>query len=290
MLYGTIDDNGFATANRIDSLYGTVAQLRNSSGDRAMSATVQVRKPLSRAAEVSVAYTYTDARDRMSADCFNVTCNLDFTPVDGTLDDRNLATSRFEARHKITIGAVTSLPLQFQLGVFYNGYSGQPYTYLVSGDANADEILGAFDGNDIVYVPKNAADITLTDPSQYALLERTIESDPCLRSQRGRIMRRNSCVNLWMTQLNARISKPIALGRGQSIELIADVFNLANLLNSNWGVRPASNLGGDFYLLELRGYDQLHQRGIYNVLDVHRQARDINASRWRAQLGIRYVF
>jgi hypothetical protein len=72
-----------------------------------------------------VAYTYTDARDRMSANCFNVTCNLDQTPLDGTLDHRNLATSRFEARHKVTIEARAHLPLGFRGGLFYNGYTGQ---------------------------------------------------------------------------------------------------------------------------------------------------------------------
>ena len=289
VMYGTIDENGFATANRLDTRYGVVAELRNSSGDRTISASAQLRKRIAGASEVSVAYTFTDARDRMSADCFNVTCNLDFTPVDGTLDDRRITTSRFEARHKITLSAVTSLPLRFQFGVFYNGYSGQPYTYLVSGDANADE-LNAFDGNDIVYVPKNAADITLTDPSQYALLDRTIEKDPCLRSQRGRIMRRNSCQNYWITLLNARLSKPFVLRRGQSLELIADLFNVTNLINSHWGIRRAGSLSGDVPLLALRGYDQLNQRGIYDVLDVDRAARDNDATRWRVQLGARVAF
>jgi hypothetical protein len=289
VMYGTIDENGVATANRRDPRFGVVAELRNSSGDRATSATAQLQKHFAGASEVSVAYTYTDARDRMSADCFNLTCNLDFTPVDGTLENRRITTSRFEARHKITLGAVMAVPLRLQLGVFYNGYSGQPYTYLVTGDANADE-SNSFDGNDIVYVPKNAADITLTDPDQYASLDRTIEGDPCLRSQRGRIMRRNSCRNHWITLLNARLSRKFAVGGARSVEMIADLFNVANLLNSHWGVRYAGSLAGDVPLLELRGYDQQHERGIYDVLTVDRRERDFDASRWRAQLGARYTF
>lgn len=289
VMYGTIDHHGIATANRLDPRYGVVAELRNSSGDRAASATAQLVKHLADQSEISVAYTYTDARDRMSADCFNLTCNLDFTPVDGTLQDRRLSTSRFEARHKVTLGAVVMAPLHFRVGVFYNGYSGQPYTYLVSGDANADE-SDSFNGNDAVYVPKNAADIALTDPSQYALLNRIIESTPCLRSQRGQILRRNSCDNYWMTLLNARLSRAFALKGDRSIELIADIFNLANLLDSNWGVRRIGSLSGDVPLLQLSGYDQVHQRGIYDVLTVDRNERDVDATRWRVQLGARLVF
>ena len=289
VLYGTIDDEGNATPNRLDPNFGVVAQLRNSSGDRAASATMQLRKRFGVASEVSLAYTYTNARDRMSADCFSLTCNLDFTPVDGTLDDRRVTTSRFEARNKITLGVVVPAPLGVQLGAFYNGYTGQPYTYLISGDANADG-SNSVGGNDIVYVPKNAADITLTDPSQYALLDHEIEEDPCLRSQRGQIMRRNSCSNHWITLLNARLSRQFAVGGANRLELIADLFNVANLLNSHWGVRYTGFGAGDLYLLELTGYDEQHQRGIYNVLTVNRTERDLDASRWRAQLGARYTY
>src|SRR4030095_11520894 len=160
LLYGSIDPaTGEAHANRLSPNYGIVAEIRNSSGDRAYSGTAQLQKKF-RGTELSVAYTYTDAKDRMSADCFNVTFNLHCTPLDGTLNDRNLSTSRFEATHKVTIGGTMNLPLGFRAGVFYNGYSGQPYTYLVLGDANADGQLNPFDGNDPVYVPKDAADIS----------------------------------------------------------------------------------------------------------------------------------
>jgi hypothetical protein len=289
-LYGSIDEFGVGRANRRDSRYGVVAMLHNSSGDRTLSATAQLHKQFFRASDATVAYTYTDARDRMSADCFNVTCNLDFTPVDGTLNERRISTSRFQARHKITLGSVTSLPLGFQVGVFYNGYSGQPYTYIVRGDANADELGGGFDGNDIVYVPKSSADITLNDPHQYAALDRIIESEPCLRSQRGQIMRRNSCENHWITLLNARVAKLFRLGRTHSLEVTADVFNVANLLNANWGVRRFNSLGGDVSLLELTGYDQQKKRGVYDLLDVDREVPDYDASRWQLQLGMRYMF
>jgi hypothetical protein len=237
-----------------------------------------------------VAYTYTDAKDRMSADCFNVTFNLHCTPLDGTLNDRNLSTSRFEARHKVTIGGTMNLPLGFRAGVFYNGYSGQPYTYLVLGDANADGQLNPFDGNDPVYVPKDAADISLTYPADWAKLDRFIRADPCLKAQRGKIMRRNSCQSYWTTLVNTRLSRPMALGHGQVLELMVDIFNLPNMLFNGWGVHRVGNFTGDFYLLELTGYDQAKQRGIYSVLTRAVRCAMTKATRWRMQLGARYTF
>jgi hypothetical protein len=260
--------------------------MRNSSGDRAWSASAQIEKHFGDGAELSLAYTYTDARDRMSARCFNITCNLDFTPVDGTLDERRLATSSFGAAHKITVGATVGLPLRFRLGVFYNGYSGVPFTYTVARDANADGI----DGNDAIYVPKNAADFTLADPAEWGYIDSLIAGQPCLNSQRGQIMRRNSCRGQWATLFNARLSKVLPLGRGQSVELIADFFNVLNLFSRDWGVQHASSVGGNIPALFLFGYDEANARGNYLGLDVDRNARDIEATRWRMQLGARYAF
>ena len=194
------------------------------------------------------------------------------------------ATSRFEARHKVTVGAIASL-LHFHLGLFYNGYSGQPYTYMVDGDANAD---GFF--NDIVYVPKNATDITLADPGQWLALDSIIRSDRCLSSQRGQIMRRNSCRNQWTTLVNARVSRPVSLGHGRAVELIADIFNLPQLLSIAWGIHRVGTFFGDFPLLIPVGYDEANQRAIYFVEPPERKLRDDEATRWRMQLGARYTF
>jgi hypothetical protein len=203
--------------------------------------------------------------------------------VDGTLDHRGLATSLFEAVHKITLGGVVDLPARFRLGVFYNGVSGYPLTYLIDGDPNADGI----GENDILYVPRDASDITLADPTQWAALDRYIRGDSCLQKQRGRIMRRNSCRAHWRTELNARLSSAIPTVRGQSVELIADLYNVLNLFDRDWGVQ---RLYPGARLLKLVGYDENNGRGSYKVLRSDRNVRDNEATRWRLQLGGRYTF
>ena len=88
-----------------------------------------------------------------------------------------------------------------------------------------------------MYVPTDASDINLSDPSTWDSLDHFIRGEPCLQKQRGRIMRRNSCGATWRTILNARLSKEIPTAGGQSIELIADLFNVLNLLDGDWGVQ-----------------------------------------------------
>jgi len=291
LLYGTIDEFGFASPARRDSAFQTVAKMRNSSGDHSISASGQLLKRFRSGTEVTLAYTYTDARDRISPDCFNVTCNLYFTPLDGTLEHRALTTSTFSVRHKITLGVIANAPLRIRAGLFYVGSSGRPYTYMVHGDANADGLTMIELGNDIVYVPKDAGDITLIDPAQWPGLDSLIRSESCLQSQRGRIMRRNSCQGRWGTVLNARLSKAFGMGGGRSLELITDVFNLLNLIDRDWGVqRLTPSFLGDPEILELVGYDPANQRGVYNAPAIDRNFRDDGATRWRMQLGARYTF
>ncbi len=146
-------------------------------------------------------------------------------------------------------------------------------------------------GNDIMYIPQDAGDITLQEPDQWPALDSLIRVQPCLSSQRGQIMRRNSCQGHWTTLLNARLSRAFGLGHGQAVELTADLFNALNLFDSDWGVRRGiATLQGDAEILELVGYDQVNGRGIYSFLPVDRNVRDDGATRWSMQLGARYTF
>jgi hypothetical protein len=105
-------------------------------------------------------------------------------------------------------------------------------------------------------------------------------------------MRRNSCRGGWATLLNARVSRPLGLGRGQSLELTMDLFNALNFFDRDWGVQRTFLLEPQSQpqILELVDYDPARQRGIYNFLPPDRKARDDEATRWRMQFGAKYAF
>jgi hypothetical protein len=290
-LYGTFDPaTGEPTPNRRSASFGPVIEFRNSSGDRSYIATAQLQKRFAGGSELGLAYTYTDGRDRMSTAADIAQLNLGGTNVvDGSLNRRRLAPSLYSVPHKITAFGAVDLPLGFRFSLFYSGQSGAPYSYLVRGDANADGVtFGSFPlNNDPIYVPRDSTDITLTDPSQWATLDRAIRSKACLRKQRGQLMRRNSCRDSWFTTVNARFSKLFGTMPGQSLEIIADLFNVANLLDSDWGVR---RLRDRIALLGLDGHDPANGRGIYRVFSSPETSRDNESTRWRMQLGARYTF
>jgi hypothetical protein len=100
-------------------------------------------------------------------------------------------------------------------------------------------------------------------------------------------MRRNSCRDPWVTLINVRLSKVFPTLGGQSVELIADLFNALNLLDGDWGIRRFTE---GSRILELVGYDAARGRGVYNFASRDPNVRDLEASRWRMQLGARYTF
>ncbi|PYO40153.1 MAG: hypothetical protein DMD29_06720 [Gemmatimonadetes bacterium] len=298
-LYGTINPtSGAATASRILPTVNDVLRHTNRSGDYSYSFTGQVQKRFSNGMQFNIGYTYARAYDLISLTSSVAASNYRFTPLDGTISDRNLRPSTFDIPHKITASGTVDIKFGIALSVIYIGQSGYRYGYVVLNDANADGLQT----NDLVYVPRDAADITLETPAQWATLDAYINSEPCLNANRGRILPRNSCHNPWMNFLNLRLAKAFTTLQGQNVELTADLFNTFSLLDdigirNNWGdVKTVHILASgnfeDESLLEIRGYDAVNQRGIYRInsnsipIKYHNQSD----SRWKVQVGMRYSF
>jgi hypothetical protein len=179
------------------------------------------------------------------------------------------------------------------LSLMYAGASGTPYTYTITGDANADGMPMSLFAPDIVYVPLDSADIALDSAALWPKLNSFIEAEPCLRKQRGHILKRNSCRNPWFGTLNARLSRAFPTAAGQSLEITTDLYNVLNLLNRRWGLFRATAPTPAWALYRLRTYDTIAQRGVYNLnLPELRDVQDFEGrwSRWLAELGIRYRF
>jgi hypothetical protein len=264
-----------------------VFQFQNGSGDRSYSITGQLQKSF-HSTELSGAYTYTDAKDRLTAGTDFSGINAATTPVDGSLEHRNLNPSLWERTHKITVVGTTDLPLGFRFSLTYIGMSGAPYSYVLLGDANGDGVGPQFGvSDDLVYVPKDAGDITMADPTEFAALNRYIRNEHCLQNQRGRLLERNSCQDPWVHETSARFAKRFSLGGGRGMEITADLFNVLNFVDSDWGL--VRQTGGAYDhtvpLMEIVGYDTANGRGVYTMVPVSRNQIVVEASRWRVQLG-----
>ncbi len=299
-LYGNLSTSGTAantslrsTPSRLDATNLVQAvKVFNKNGGQVFNATLQLQKEIRDLLDVSVAYSFTNARDLISLTSSQALSNFQFSPVDGDLANRNLRPSAFDRTHRVTVTASGSLPYGFNAGVIYTGQSGLPYTWTVNGDVNADGISG----NDVPFIPADASQISMRDPTQYEALNKFIDSQSCLRDAKGRLMQRGECRNPWQNFLNLRLgwTSPEFV-KGQRLELQADIFNVLNLLNPEWGLfqqdAQFETHGSQF--LRAVGYDTDNNRPIYTFSEPKAVTNTVYSptlSRWRMQLGARYVF
>ena len=121
--------------------------------------------------------------------------------------------------------------------------------YGTSGGTRGDLNANGQTQNDLMYVPRNATDpneILFTGYSgtaaqqaaaaaQAQAFESFVSNTPCLASQRGRIMERNSCRNPWINQIDVSFAQSLRALRYQNLQVRLDIINFGNLLNKNWG-------------------------------------------------------
>lgn len=273
----------------------------NRTGDRSTLLTLQLQKSFSAGYFFSVAYTRAKSEDVMSLTSSIALSNYTNTPVDGTLEKRNLRLSAFDVPHKITISGSANLPFGVQASAVYTARAGTPYAYVSTStsDLNGDGLSG----NDLIYVPKDRADISIVGTtaaadSAFTRLDNFIKSESCLESQRGKIMQRTSCRNPWQKFLDIRLAKVIPTLSGQSLQITADIFNFLNLLDKDWGINRETSFFQQVNFLTGSTYNtnntatQADDRWNYTVPTTMPARRRVlvESSRWKMQIGGKYIF
>ncbi|MEP6496083.1 MAG: TonB-dependent receptor [bacterium] len=297
VMYGTFT-GAAATASRLDPAYGPVFRFENRTGDRSTALSADLSKHFASGATLQIGYDWSSTYDLISLAGNTGPLIFQNNPIDGSVASRTLRRSTRDIPHSFVATTTIPTPLGTMVSLFIRARSGTPYAYVSTNDANADGTIA----NDLAYIPRDANDITLTNPTAYGALDDFIKAQPCMDSQRGQVMTRNSCRNPAVQSIDARIGKTVRLGGAKNVEITADVFNVPNLLNHGWGLtrqttplQPA--LGEAVGLLSVAGWDAVNNRPRYTVLTVNGQtslpARGgivVDAARWRMQLGARYTF
>lgn len=194
----------------------------------------------------------------------------------------------FERQHVFILSGTFEGPWGIDVSGIWRSQSGTPWTPVVDGDINGD----GEEFNDRAPVFEDLLFETPEDAAAFqALLDEDSEAGECLRENLGRIAERNSCRNPWFHSVDVHLSKSFAVMTGHEIELIADMFNVLNGLNEDWGQFNAV-FGSATNVFNKEGYDQETNRVIYSVLNQfgREAALGFNPLQFQAQLGVRYRF
>ncbi|OUJ73140.1 TonB-dependent receptor [Hymenobacter crusticola] len=220
------------------------------------SATAKLDKRFSNGMFASLAYVRSDARVLYdgSGDQLINTWSLNSVVNDAnkpTLSYANyVVPSRLVASFSYRKEYLKHLATQFS--VFYSGSAQGRFSYLYGGDLNRDG-----QNNDLIYVPKDATEITFTDfnygttaaPNNYTARQqsdmffRYIEQDPYLNSRRGQYAERNGAKYPWRNQFDLKFAQDVFVtaGKRNTLQFTLDIFNVGNLLNKNWGIFQTVN-------------------------------------------------
>ncbi len=122
---------------------------------------------------------------------------------------------------------------------------GNNISYVYSGDMNGDGL----NGNDLIYVPKQASDlqfdpltvgtVTYTAVQQQAAFDTYISNNKYLSKRKGSYAERNGGAYPWLTRMDISVQEDFIFKTGKqkhTIQLRADIFNFGNMLNSSWGL------------------------------------------------------
>jgi len=263
------------------------------------SFTVSMERPMGNNWSWNLAYTFTNATEvnplTSSVSNSNFLNNAVFNPNDEVASRANYEiTNRFSGslikRFYFFEGYKT------EIGVFYEGRDGKPYSWVYDNDLNGDGVFG----NDLMYIPvaPGSGEVVFRTPGDETRFWAAVEEHD-LGRYAGTVMKRNSSTAPWANTFDIRISQEFpGFMKGHKTVLGLDIFNFGNLLNKRWGridevAFPSTRSFVNFQGLDASG------RYIYSVdtggingtgVDDLETRQDRCESQWSAQFTLRYQF
>ena len=305
---------------------GNAILLANTNKGYTYTATARVQKTW-RHFYGSVAYTYSEAKTAMENGS-TASSLWSARPVANT--DPNAATlahpSWYQPNRVIATG---NYRIEYahhyatSIGFVYEAAPSGVFSYVYNGDLNGDGNTS----NDLIYIPRSASEINLIDVGSYNKttqsgitsgtasdprtstqiwnqLNNYISQDHYLANHRGHYAGANSVVEPWFKHMDLNVTEDIYFytkhGNDKdkhTLRLSADIVNVGNLLNRNWGLVKYYNIGNP---LKFEGMAADNKTPLFSfpfqdpTNQVPLQTTYSNnpsiGSRWQAQFGIRYLF
>ncbi len=282
--------------------------------------TVKLEKPAVNGLGGMLGYTYGEARE-IQAVSSTVVANV---PAVGGQNYLGTSWSDNDLRHRV-VGYVN---YRINYGTKYGGASeitlgcvsasGGKISYTYGNDLNGD----GQNGNDLIFVPNNATDLTFapltvgtganaktfTPEQQQAAFEAFIKNSDHLSDHRGGYAERNGVVFPWLTRFDLSFMQEVYIKVGKNekrnaLQFRLDILNIGNLLNNEWGVGNQATASSSAFTANPLSVASIAADGtpsyrlatqvISGSTELLRDpfVKSINVDNaWQAQIGIRYIF
>lgn len=284
--------------------------LDNTRGGGGWTLTAEVKRNFSKNLFTSLAYTFNNVKDLTGNPGAQAASAWSGNRAVGSLNDLPLAFSSFAVPHRV-VGSF-SYRLDYAknfattVSLFYQGSSQGRYSYVYNGDMNNDGI----NGSDLIYIPKDASEITFrnitnsngtirhTAQAQSDAFFALVEQDKYLSKNKGQYAERDGALLPWFNRWDFRLLQDFKVnvnGEKNTLQLSVDVLNLPNLINSAWGVRSRLVANNGAFLrfagVNAQGRPEFQMAEVSNQL-ITKTFEDLPtvSTTWGAQVGLRYIF
>ncbi len=293
-------------AIRINDNITDAIVLKNTNQGRSYNITARLEKRFNFGLNVMVAYNRGDSRNLIDP------ASIAFSSWSGlpTVRGNNLPDLAFsdnDQRHRL----ISSIDYRKNFGklltltasLFYEARNQGRFSYRINGDMNGDGL----NGNDLLFIPNRASDLTFlplvignrtfTPEEQAAAFDAFINQDKYLSSRRGQYAERNGAILPWVYRADFSLQLDVKVTPKNKLQFRWDVFNVGNLLNNNWGV------GNTIITTTPLSFAGVNAQGVptYRMVNVGTTANPVLPNTtyasstgfgdvYRMQFGVRYTF
>lgn len=298
-------DNRPIMKKETNNAYTNVLVLENTSKGYTWNVTGKVEKSFGFGLDLMAAYTIGESKSVNSGTSSVAYSNWQYNEQYAGPNNAELSYSDFDNRHRIL--GVASYNVRYAkhfktaISLIYTGNTGSNYSVIYNGDINGDGVRG----NDLMYIPTieeskqmifapivDKGVVVKTPEQQLAELNAYIDGHKDLKKLRGKYAERNALHAPFEHHFDLRIAQDFDFKVGRrtnTIQLSLDVLNIGNLFKRDWGLYY--NPGYNHNPLSVAKVNNGTPTFQFKV-DPDKQwigISDYN-SRWRMQLGVRYIF
>ncbi len=290
------------SANRINSSVTDAILLKNTNQGYSFSITPKLEKQFKNDFYLMMAYNFSVAKDLLTGGSIANSSWTDNLSYAGN-NYPDLAYSNDDQRHRF----ITALSYKFkyskytstQVSLFYQYFNQGRFSLTVNGDINQD---GLTRNNDLMYVPNDGSEIEFKDAAtaneQREAFMNFVNSNEQLSKFKGGYFPRNGGLLPNIHGLDFTLIQEFKLNvnsKTHRLQLRADVYNLLNMVNPDWGggnqvvvnTTPLKFEGKSADNKPLYSFAK-DNNGKYRTNLFEKSAR--LADVWQLQVGLRYIF
>ena len=296
---------GGNSATRINGKIDNAVTLGNQAIGSSYVASVSFEKPFTNGFYAKAAYSYGITENTVDAGSIAFG-SWNNNPHSGNPNDNELGISSNSMGHRVFTALSYSKDFfsfgNTSFGLFWEGRTIGNYSYVYGGDFNGDTGFS----NDLIYIHKNKEEMkfqsftssgkTFTPQEQADAWEAFILQDEYLSKNRSSIAERGAAFLPMVFRADFNFTQQLFTnigGKRNTLEFRADILNVGNLLDSNWGVSQFVTTTSPLVPagVTVSGEPQFRLRNFGNQLITQTFQQTVSPSDvWRAQFGLRYTF